>query len=115
MSDPRNDYRDAMQQYENARSAAERVIKLVKAVANGLEYNFPTFLTASFGLVSPGSDRYKVNQFRFDITSWPDRAELTKVLTVWHQAFERAHTAWNQIAEVDRPTTKPPPAEMKAN
>jgi hypothetical protein len=114
-NDPRDDYRDTMQEYEKARSEAINVIKLVKSVADGFGYNFPTFLTATFNLVSPGSDRSKVNQLRFDLTSWPDREELTKVLTAWHQAFERVHAAWNRMAEADRTVAKPPPAEMKAN
>jgi hypothetical protein len=110
--DPRDDYRDAMEKYDQTRIAAANAIRIVRAAAEGLQLDAPTFLKVHFNLANRGIPRDPSREIRCDMEAWPSRSDIAQLLKDWHQAFELTHSAWKQIPLADRKVTIPPPPRM---
>jgi hypothetical protein len=110
--DPRDDYRDAMEHYARSRDELLEVLKLIRAVANGLEFHIAAFLAANFDIPAPGCEQQPARSVTCDLRAWPDRAELRQLVTQWHQAFSRMHEAWSRMSPADRRVSHAPPEAM---
>ena len=110
VADTRTDYQIATEDYEAARDAAAKKIKMIADVSSALQSRLQSFIGWQYGKSMQTSQYDKKAQF--DMSEWPDAELLKAALIAWHDAFNRLHREWDVKGKPERVACLPPPKEM---
>jgi hypothetical protein len=114
MSDPIRDYLNAGREFQERKTAAATMTKLLYDAVSLIRSNPGQFIAMHYELSLPSGQQFMRNIPRVDMGSWPDAAQVRSMLAEFHKAYLRMHQAWETIPSADRsgPGLTAPPRSL---
>jgi len=107
MGEPLADYVVVDREYRVAEDALRPMIKIIMETARRLEYGPENFYFKNVQVSVPPKLALSRSS-PADAREWPDAEKLQKALSDWHNAYEKAVTAWERINPEDKGALRAP-------
>ncbi len=104
-SDPISEYQHALQEFEQSKARAERLVNTISDAADKLR----RWTGVNVSNTSAGFPIDIINGSSINGKEWPSGEELAQALSRYHSTFHEAGNAYRRIPANQRQVVQPPP------